>query len=170
VHTTSRRGRFTDWHSTDCCPYSAIIYVDLRTLTRPRSPALAFGYHYSVFKERQAHTQRRWCRLPRKHGFPCSWGPLTVADYRALSNRKRRFLRKDRPCWPDPAVHDPEPVLGGPIMSARPFVVANGHLRAPVHKSDPAPSGQAWIGSAQVRSGQRAGPGFPFDTFGSPST
>jgi hypothetical protein len=28
------------------------------------SPALAFGIHYSVFKERQAHTLRRWCRFP----------------------------------------------------------------------------------------------------------
>ena len=54
-------------------------YGSIRKRLRARgSPALAFGYHYSVFKERQAHTTRRWCRCPGRGVLPVNLGPLIV--------------------------------------------------------------------------------------------
>ena len=46
----------TDWHSTECCPCQCLNYL-VRSPRAPkhpaRPPALAFGIHCSVFKERQ---------------------------------------------------------------------------------------------------------------------
>jgi hypothetical protein len=58
-------------------------YGSIRKRLRARgSPALAFGYHYSVFKERQAHTKRRWCRCPGRGVLPVNLGPLIVGPAR----------------------------------------------------------------------------------------
>src|ERR1700722_11109710 len=49
-----------------------------KRLRARESPALAFGIHYSVFKERQALTLRRWCRCPVARDLPVYLGPVIV--------------------------------------------------------------------------------------------
>ena len=94
-----------------------VIDVQPKRTSTNELPALAFGSHYSVFKERPRHAlpRRRWCRVlrrtvpdrslcwkvslgRRKALGGCSDGMVTLADSAPERQRSRAYRHVPGPC------------------------------------------------------------------------